>query len=159
MCETINSKITFVGAGPANIFSILELISHNINPKDIILIERGNSSFKRNCPLPKLYGCQYCNNCSIAYGFGGAGMYSDGKLEVKRSQKFDAKLAEKVFKHMEKFGFELISEKDQNDVLKELFKIQNLLKATDLRIHSDFVSQHIGTDGIIEITKNTIKIF
>ncbi len=72
--------VIIVGAGPAGLFSAYELIK---NKKDIkvLLIDQGKLADARVCPMNK-YGtkCLNCNPCQILSGFGGAGTFSDGKL-------------------------------------------------------------------------------
>ena len=151
-----NPKIIFIGAGPANIFAALELLSKNVDSKDILIIEKGNSSFKRACPAT-LNGCKQCKTCNIVCGFGGAGMFSDGKLEIDRAQKFDSRTAIRVFEHMSQHGLELMTKSNQKKVLQRLSEVQELLKPCGLVIQDDFISQHIGTNEIIEITRKMEK--
>lgn len=68
-----------VGAGPAGIFSALELSKTN---KKILILEKGNSIEKRICPKRKTNICVNCKPCHITTGFSGAGAYSDGKLTL-----------------------------------------------------------------------------
>src|SRR5659263_305575 len=46
---------------------------------DVLLIEKGKSPLKRKCPI-KDSGCIKCRPCNILCGIGGAGLFSDGKL-------------------------------------------------------------------------------
>ncbi len=72
--------VVIVGAGPAGLFSAYELISKNNNLK-IALLDKGSSVGKRVCPMNKNgVPCQNCNPCAILAGYGGAGTFSDGKL-------------------------------------------------------------------------------
>ena len=72
--------VVIVGAGPAGLFTAYELITKNPNLK-ITLLERGSSVDKRICPMnAKGVLCQNCNPCAILSGYGGAGTFSDGKL-------------------------------------------------------------------------------
>ena len=47
----------------------------------IVLLDRGKKAENRVCPMNK-YGtkCKNCNPCQILSGYGGAGTFSDGKL-------------------------------------------------------------------------------
>ena len=152
--EIKNVKLLFIGAGPANIFAALELIAKGYHPDDIFIIEQGNSSFKRKCKSLPGEGCKKCKYCDVVYGFGGAGMFSDGKLEVKRNQKFDSSSAEKVFDHMRNHGLKLISPKEQKIVLDKLKAVDIILKSVGLNIQTDFVSQHMGTENILAMTQS-----
>ena len=72
--------VTIIGAGPAGLFTAYELITKEPNLK-ITILERGSSVDKRVCPMNKKgVPCQNCNPCAILSGYGGAGTFSDGKL-------------------------------------------------------------------------------
>ncbi|MEG1663341.1 MAG: FAD-binding protein [Clostridia bacterium] len=71
-----------VGAGPAGIFTAIELIRLNSHKK-IVIVEKGQPIEHRVCP--KSYGgaCKNCKPyCHITTGFSGAGAFSDGKLSL-----------------------------------------------------------------------------
>lgn len=72
--------VVIIGAGPAGLFSAYELITKNKKLK-VALLDRGSSVAKRVCPMNKnKIPCQNCNPCAILSGYGGAGTFSDGKL-------------------------------------------------------------------------------
>ncbi|MEG2274371.1 MAG: FAD-dependent oxidoreductase, partial [Clostridia bacterium] len=74
--------ICIVGAGPAGIFTAIELIRLNSHKK-IVIVEKGQPIEHRVCP--KSYGgaCKNCKPyCHITTGFSGAGAFSDGKLSL-----------------------------------------------------------------------------
>ena len=72
--------VIIIGAGPAGLFSAYELITKN-NKLKIALLDQGSCVKNRICPMNKnKVVCQNCNPCSILSGFGGAGTFSDGKL-------------------------------------------------------------------------------
>ena len=72
--------VVIVGAGPAGLFSAYELISKNKTLK-IAIIDKGSIVSKRVCPMNKnKTKCKNCNPCNILSGYGGAGTFSDGKL-------------------------------------------------------------------------------
>lgn len=74
--------LVIVGAGPAGIFTALELVK-NKSDKKILIIEKGRSIDKRNCPKEKTKTCVSCKPyCHITTGFSGAGAFSDGKLSL-----------------------------------------------------------------------------
>ena len=74
--------VAIVGSGPAGIFCALELIQHKPDLK-VIIIERGKSIERRNCPNSDAApGCKKCNPCDMLAGWGGAGSFSDGKLSI-----------------------------------------------------------------------------
>ncbi|MGM0642271.1 MAG: NAD(P)/FAD-dependent oxidoreductase, partial [Thermodesulfobacteriota bacterium] len=47
---------------------------------NVLLLEKGNRPLKRKCPNHNLQKCAKCDPCNILGGIGGAGLYSDGKL-------------------------------------------------------------------------------
>ncbi|MEM0049664.1 MAG: NAD(P)/FAD-dependent oxidoreductase [Candidatus Bathyarchaeia archaeon] len=75
--------VIIVGAGPAGIFSALEL-SNNTDLK-ILMLDKGSDIDKRRCPASRGLGCLKCNPCSLLSGWGGAGAFSDGKLTLSPS--------------------------------------------------------------------------
>ena len=75
--------LIIVGAGPAGIFTALELLRKSCNPHKILLIEKGKPVEKRHCPKDKTGVCVNCKpTCAITTGFSGAGAFSDGKLSL-----------------------------------------------------------------------------
>ena len=72
--------VVIVGAGPAGLFCAYELIEKN-NKLKIALIDKGRKADTRMCPMKVNGGkCLNCNPCQIMSGYGGAGTFSDGKL-------------------------------------------------------------------------------
>lgn len=77
-------KILIIGAGPAGIFTALELV-RNGSKDDITIIEQGRLIENRVCPKSKTKDCIHCKPyCNITSGFSGAGAFSDGKLSLNR---------------------------------------------------------------------------
>ncbi len=70
--------VIIVGGGPAGLFAAYHLIEFS-NLK-VLLLEKGKSPLKRKCPNHNLQKCIQCSPCNILSGIGGAGLYSDGKL-------------------------------------------------------------------------------
>jgi len=78
----MNTDIVIVGAGPAGIFTALEMIKRGTKQK-IIMVEKGVAIEKRRCPKSKTKKCVDCKPyCHITTGFSGAGAFSDGKLSL-----------------------------------------------------------------------------
>ena len=73
--------VIIVGAGPAGIFTALEMLK-NGSKKKILLIEKGHPIETRKCPKGITGKCLNCNPCAITTGFSGAGAFSDGKLSL-----------------------------------------------------------------------------
>lgn len=74
--------LIIVGAGPAGIFTAIELLKLR-SEKKILMIEKGQSVEKRHCPKIRTQRCMHCKPyCHITTGFSGAGAFSDGKLSL-----------------------------------------------------------------------------
>ena len=72
--------VIIVGAGPAGLFAAYELITKNKKLK-IAMLDKGFRVKNRVCTMNKNgVPCQNCNPCAILAGYGGAGTFSDGKL-------------------------------------------------------------------------------
>src|SRR5690606_41350270 len=71
--------VVVVGAGPAGIFTALELTRLNSNAS-ILMVDKGRSIEKRVCPARQTGVCHNCSPCAITSGWSGAGAFSDGKL-------------------------------------------------------------------------------
>jgi uncharacterized FAD-dependent dehydrogenase len=72
--------VIIVGAGPAGIFSALELTEKN--NFNVLVLDKGPEIDQRKCPSSRGLECHHCEPCSILSGWGGAGAYSDGKLTL-----------------------------------------------------------------------------
>ncbi|MDY4254662.1 MAG: FAD-dependent oxidoreductase [Oscillospiraceae bacterium] len=78
----MNTDVAIVGAGPAGIFTALEMLRRG-SRKKIVIIEKGKAIENRHCPKQKTKVCMNCKpNCHITTGFSGAGAFSDGKLSL-----------------------------------------------------------------------------
>ena len=75
--------LIIVGAGPAGIFSALELAKGT--DLSILMLEKGSDIDKRKCPASRGLGCVNCDPCLLLSGWGGAGAFSDGKLTFSTS--------------------------------------------------------------------------
>ena len=73
--------VIIIGAGPGGIFCAYELMEKRPDLK-VLIIEKGRSIEKRNCPKRVTKTCAGCKPCSITTGFAGAGAFSDGKLSL-----------------------------------------------------------------------------
>nr|WP_297765298.1 FAD-dependent oxidoreductase [uncultured Butyrivibrio sp.] len=76
-----NVDVVIIGAGPGGIFCAYELMEKRPDLK-VLMIEKGRSIEKRNCPKRVTKTCAGCKPCSITTGFAGAGAFSDGKLSL-----------------------------------------------------------------------------
>jgi uncharacterized FAD-dependent dehydrogenase len=78
----MKADVVIIGAGPAGIFTAIEMIKKG-STKKIIMVEKGKSVEKRHCPKAQTGHCMNCKPyCHITTGFSGAGAFSDGKLSL-----------------------------------------------------------------------------
>jgi hypothetical protein len=71
--------VVIIGAGPAGIFTALELIKQKKGLK-VLIVDKGAHLTKRVCPARETGKCANCQPCAIVSGWAGAGAFSDGKL-------------------------------------------------------------------------------
>lgn len=86
--EVANSKpVIIIGAGPAGYFAALQCLLFGLKP---IVIERGKSVDERKHDIAKLNRENILNlDSNYAFGEGGAGTYSDGKLYTRSRKRGD----------------------------------------------------------------------
>ena len=81
MTRKTDYDVIVVGAGPAGIFTALEL--DRLAPgKRVLIVDSGKSIEHRACPARTAGACAHCATCSIMNGWAGAGAFSDGKLSL-----------------------------------------------------------------------------
>ena len=166
--------VVIIGAGPAGLFAAYELITNNKDLK-VAIIERGNLVKNRVCPMNKnKVACQNCNPCAILSGYGGAGTFSDGKLNfipkigksdlMKYMSESDAyKLIDETEKIFNKFKMDADvypSNMDEANEIKKEVAIQGakLLLIKQKHLGSDHLPEYI--QGISDyLTDNKVKLF
>lgn len=78
----MRADVLIIGAGPAGIFTAIEMLRQNCKRK-IVIVEKGKAIEQRSCPKAKTKQCVDCKPyCNITTGFSGAGAFSDGKLSL-----------------------------------------------------------------------------
>jgi len=94
-------EVIIVGAGPAGLFSALNLIESGYKP---IIVERGKEINKRKKDIAIINKEHIINpDSNYCFGEGGAGAFSDGKLYTRSKKKGDIK---KILKLLVFFGAE-----------------------------------------------------
>lgn len=150
--------VIIIGAGPAGIFTALELAKKN--NISVLILEKGEEIEKRECLMrSKDGGCFHCSPCEIISGWGGAGAFSDGKLNL--STEIGGQLdnyidKDKVVELIEytddiylEFGADKTvygTDKEEIDILKKKASLAKL-KLIPTRI------RHLGTEKCTEILK------
>ena len=149
--------IIIVGAGPAGIFTALELLRRGYHIDDdhrILLVEKGKAVEKRHCPKAEVGHCVSCKpSCAITTGFSGAGAFSDGKLSLSHEVGGDLpsligeELAQELINYTDGIYLEFGAAKEvegitDNDEIKTIRKnaIKAGLKLVDCPI------RHLGTE-------------
>lgn len=151
--------LVIIGAGIAGICTAYEIATNS--KTSVLLIEQGNSIYKRKCPMidSKLKNCINCKDCSIMKGFGGAGNFSDGKYNFTTefggwltdyiSDNQTRELIDYVDSMNMKFG---ATEETFSTSTKEAKKIEKKALENDLHLLHAKV-KHLGTENNIEILK------
>jgi uncharacterized FAD-dependent dehydrogenase len=78
--KSLKYDVIIVGAGPAGIFSALELTEKT--KLNVLILDRGPDINQRKCPASRGFECVHCEPCLLLSGWGGAGAFSDGKLTI-----------------------------------------------------------------------------
>ena len=73
--------IIIIGAGPAGIFTALEMTTRKPDSR-VLIVDTGRAIKNRTCPARINGQCVHCNPCGIVHGWAGAGAFSDGKLSL-----------------------------------------------------------------------------
>lgn len=95
-----NEKIIVVGMGPAGMFAALELAEAGMNP---VVIERGSDVDTRQNKVESFWnGGKLDTECNVQFGEGGAGTFSDGKLNTMVKDK--SGYNKKVLKTLVRYG-------------------------------------------------------
>ena len=93
-----NEKVLVVGTGPAGLFAALRLVEHGYKP---IIIERGEKIDSRDKTVEEfMTKGKFNRNSNVQFGEGGAGTYSDGKLNTRIKSEY----IDKVFQEFVKAG-------------------------------------------------------
>lgn len=154
----MNYDIVIIGAGPAGIFTALEMLKSGSHQK-ILIVEKGLAIENRHCPKNQTKKCMNCKPyCHITTGFSGAGAFSDGKLSLSYEVGGDLpsligeELAQETINYTDQiylsFGADThVEGVSNNDEVKEIRKraIKAGLKLVDCPI------RHLGTEKAQEI--------
>jgi uncharacterized FAD-dependent dehydrogenase len=151
-------NVVVIGAGPAGIFTAIELAEKN--PKiRTLLIDKGRTIEKRRCPARVKGHCLNCDPCGITSGWSGAGAFSDGKLSLspdvggrltdymsREEAQEEINYADKIYL---KFGAQKtvygLDEKRVDDIVYEASKYSIQLIPCPVR--------HLGTERSFEVLK------
>lgn len=73
--------VIIIGAGPAGIFTALEMTQRKPESR-VLIVDTGRAISHRTCPARINGQCAHCDPCAIVHGWAGAGAFSDGKLSL-----------------------------------------------------------------------------
>ena len=154
------SKIGIVGTGVAGIFCAIELINNGFDGKDIVMFEKGKPIDKRKCFVTADTPCKKCKICSISSGCGGAGSFSDSKLNFDPTGKVGGDMAElmtqeeiteylkKTYEIYKQFGIEEFQSKIYGkDYTKEAQEIIDIIKENPNMEISECITIHLGSEN------------
>lgn len=149
----MKTNLVIIGAGPAGIFTALELLRKG-SRQHIVIVEKGSAIQDRSCPKAKTGRCMNCRPyCHITTGFSGAGAFSDGKLSLSHEiggdlpQLIGERLAQETIDYADEIYLEFgadthVEGVSDPDAVKDIRKraIQAGLKLVDCPI------RHLGTE-------------
>lgn len=155
-----NFDVVIVGAGPAGLFTAYELKRLNKALK-VCLIDQGKRAKNRICPMKQGHSCVNCQPCQILSGFGGAGTFSDGKLnfipKLGKSDLFKYMSESEAYKIIDdteeifnKFGMDAEVYPKSTEKSEEI-KRQVTLKGARLLL---IKQKHLGSDTLPEHIEN-----
>jgi len=151
-----NYDVIIIGAGPAGIFTALELTKKgNLS---ILIVEKGKSIEQRECPMrSKGGGCHHCIPCSILSGWGGAGAFSDGKLNLSTEiggqldNYIGKKEVTKLIKYTDNIYLEFGADKNVYGTEKEEIEIlKRKASYVGLKLIPTII-RHLGTEKSVAI--------
>lgn len=108
----MKTDVLIIGAGPAGIFTAMEMIKKG-STKKIMIVEKGQPIERRACPKSKTKKCVNCKPyCHITTGFSGAGAFSDGKLSLSTDVggDFPSLVGESIAEELIKYADEIYLE-------------------------------------------------
>lgn len=151
--------VIIVGAGPAGIFSAMELLAKAEGLK-ILIAEKGKDIDKRQCPMDiRGTPCRSCPECDLVSGWGGAGAFSDGKLNLSPEiggfllRHVDVETLQSLIGYVDdiyvKYGAPAILYGGDEEGIS---KIKDLAARNDLTFVPSKI-RHIGTDRCREVLK------
>lgn len=153
-----NYDVIIIGAGPAGIFTAIELYENS--NMSVLLIDKGKEIEKRKCPS-RINGtsCNHCNPCDLLFGWGGSGAFSDGKLTLSHevggmlSNYVPLEYLEKLIKYVDgiylRFGAPKEIYGSDEDYIKDLHRkaVHAHLKLIPYQV------RHMGTDTCFSVVK------
>jgi len=153
-----NYDVIIVGAGPAGIFTALELTKVK-QDLQVLIVDKGMEIDKRKCPARTTGECVNCSPCAIVNGWSGAGAFSDGKLSLSRevgghiSDYLSREEADQLIKYADEIYLEFgaskevygLNERKVDDIMYEASKYDIQLIPCPVR--------HLGTEKAFNVLR------
>lgn len=152
-------NVAIIGAGPAGIFSALELMKNHPDWK-VLIVEKGEKIEKRRCLVREgAKACPPCKKCGLLCGWGGAGAFSDGKLTLTPDvggnllDYMSREKVEKIIKYTDDIYLQFGATNEIHGTNSEDFaKIARQATLAELKlIHSPV--RHLGTERSLNVLK------
>lgn len=153
-------KIGIVGTGVAGIFTAIELVNNGFDGKNIIMFEKGKEIENRKCFVTADTPCKKCKVCSISSGCGGAGSFSDSKLNFDTTGRVGGDMAElmtedeiteylkRTYDIYKQFGIEEFQSKVYGkDYTEEAKRIMKTIKENPNMEIGECVTIHLGREN------------
>lgn len=163
------TRIGIVGTGVSGIFCAIELINQGFNG-EIVMYDKGKSLDERRCFVTSDTPCKKCKICSITQGVGGAGSFSDSKLNFDPSGTIGGDMSElmtrdeiveylkRTYKIYQQFGIEEFQSKMYGlEHSKDALDIMDKIKDNEKLSMVDAVTLHLGTENSRIIYGRMIK--
>ena len=154
----MKKDVVIIGAGPAGIFTALEMLKKG-SKKKIVIVEKGKAIENRRCPKSKVGKCINCKPyCHITTGFSGAGAFSDGKLSLSAEVGGDLPtligedLAQETIHYTDQIYLDFGADKHVEglDVTEEVKEIRKRAIHAGLKL-VDCPIRHMGTEKAQDI--------
>ena len=153
-------NVAIVGAGPAGIFTALEIVKLRPDWK-VVLIEKGEKIEARKCLLREGYAkCPTCKKCGLLCGWGGAGAFSDGKLTLTPDvgghlvDYMERKKVEDLIDYSDKLYLEFGATEEVFGTDRKTFsEIEHKATLAELKLVYSPV-RHLGTERSLDVLKN-----
>ena len=162
-------RIGIVGSGVSGIFCAIELINQGFDG-EIVMYDKGKSLDERRCFVTSDTPCKKCKICSITQGVGGAGSFSDSKLNFDPSGTIGGDMSElmtrdeiveylkKTYAIYQQFGIEEFQSKMYGlEHSENALDIIDKIKDSERLSMVDAVTLHLGTENSRIIYGRMIK--
>ena len=153
-------NVAIIGAGPAGIFSALEIVKLKPDWK-VVLIEKGDKIEDRKCLLREGYAkCPSCKKCGLLCGWGGAGAFSDGKLTLTPDvgghlvDYMSRKEVENLIDYSDQLYLQYGATEEVFGTDRKIFdELERQAALAELKlVHSPV--RHLGTERSLDVLKN-----